>query len=135
MTKLPGMGTKWFFLSHRELLVLALGVGAVLALINAAGLVERLWGGGRVTVMQPGDNLPLPALIDVNSAPDYELALLPGIGPKTARAIVDYIYEHKQYFASLDELTRVRGVGPATVEAIRPYATCVLPDEDAIAGE
>ena len=134
MTKLPGIGTKWFFLSRRELLVLALGVGAVLALINAAGLVERLWGGGRVTVMQPGDNLPLPALIDVNSAPDYELALLPEIGPKTARAIASYRFEHGP-FASLDELTKVSGVGPATVEAIRRYATCVLPDEDAIAEE
>jgi competence protein ComEA len=123
MTGLPANKTQWFYLSRKELLVLAVGTGIVLVIVNAARGVERLWGRSEVAVVEPGDALPPPAKINVNAAPDYELSMLPGIGPKTAQAIVSNRQQHGP-FASLDDMTRVSGIGPATVEAIRPYAAC-----------
>jgi competence protein ComEA len=76
-----------------------------------------------VTISEAGDALPLPARIDINSAGVHELSMLPRIGAKTAEAIVEYRSAHGP-FASFDDLQKVRGVGPATVEAIRPHAMC-----------
>ncbi len=123
MTGPPANKTQWFYLSQRELMVLAVGVGAVLAVAAAAGGFERLWGRSDVAVVGRGDPLPPPARIDINGAPDYELSMLPGIGPKTAQAIIDDRRERGP-FTGVDDLMRVKGLGPATVEAIRPYATC-----------
>ena len=43
---------------------------------------------------------------------------LPGVGPATAAAIVAE-RERNGPFASVDELDRVRGIGPAKLEALR----------------
>lgn len=64
---------------------------------------------------------PLPALVDVNRATGPDLQALPGIGPALAERIVEARKE--QMFTSLDDLIRVRGIGAATVERLRPYAT------------
>jgi comEA protein len=58
-----------------------------------------------------------PPLLDLNQADEEELALLPGIGPVRARAIVEYRREHGD-FTSVEELTRVKGLGPKTVQRI-----------------
>ncbi|MDZ4754855.1 MAG: helix-hairpin-helix domain-containing protein [Phycisphaerae bacterium] len=60
--------------------------------------------------------------INVNRATRDELSLLPSIGP----ALADRIIEDRVArgpFVSLDDLGRVRGVGPATIAAIAPHAT------------
>jgi len=123
MTGLPANKTQWFYLSRKELLVAAAGAGIVLLIVTAVRGVEQFWGRSEVAVIEPGDALPPPAKINVNMAPDYELSMLPGIGPKTARAIVNNRQEHG-LFADLDDMMRVSGIGPATIEAIRPYAVC-----------
>ncbi|MHC4480689.1 MAG: ComEA family DNA-binding protein [Planctomycetota bacterium] len=123
MSRLPVPGTRWFSLSGRELLVLALGVSVVLGAIGLARCVEWLWGQGEITITEAADALPPPARLDVNTARDFELATLPRIGPKTARAIVED-RERNGPFGRLEDLTRVSGVGPATLEAIRPHAMC-----------
>lgn len=56
--------------------------------------------------------------IDLNTATPAELEELPGIGPATAAAIFEYREEHGP-FASVDDLTEVRGIGPAKLDAIR----------------
>ena len=56
--------------------------------------------------------------IDLNAATPAELEELPGIGPATATAIVEHRDEHGP-FASVDDLTDVRGIGPAKLDAIR----------------
>ena len=61
----------------------------------------------------------VPALIDVNTAGVDELQLLPGIGEVRARAIVR-AREDDGPFGSVDELQRVSGIGPKTVERLRP---------------
>lgn len=57
-------------------------------------------------------------LIDLNFADQKELAQVPGVGPKVAEAIVDHRRLHGPY-KSVDELRKVRGIGPITFEKIR----------------
>jgi len=122
-------GTRWFSLSGRELLVLAIGVGLLLAAIGLADVLQPSRPRDSVTVTQRGDSLPMPTRLNVNTAADYELEMLPQIGPKTAEAIVRYREEHGP-FPSLEALAHVHGIGGKTIEAIRPHAMCAPPPSD-----
>jgi competence protein ComEA len=73
-----------------------------------------------------GDRLALGLAIDVNDASTTELESIPGIGPTRAAAIVAD-RARLGPFANVDALERVKGIGPATVDAIRPYVTAVAP--------
>jgi len=114
--------TRWFSLTQRELLVLL--VAAALALSGVAGvrLARQIWGRAEVTVRGSGAP-PQPVRIDVNTAEPYELILLPKIGPTIARAIIEE-RETNGPFSSLNDLSRVSGIGPKTIESIRPHAMC-----------
>ncbi len=70
------------------------------------------------------DDRSIVRLIDVNSAPAPALQMLPRIGPVLAQRIVDD-REANGPFATLDDLDRVRGIGPKTIERLRPLA-CAL---------
>lgn len=59
--------------------------------------------------------------IDVNRASAAELALLPGIGPALAGRIVED-RERNGPFATLDDLVRVRGIGPAILAGLADEA-------------
>jgi competence protein ComEA len=66
---------------------------------------------------------PTPGpLLDLNTASVEELDRLPGIGPRAAQAIVDYRLKHGP-FRRLEDLLNVPGIGPATLERIRPWVT------------
>lgn len=58
--------------------------------------------------------------IDLNSADEAQLDLLPGIGPGLARRIVEN-RSRVGLFDSIDNLQRVTGIGPRTIERFRPY--------------
>ena len=58
------------------------------------------------------------ALVDINQATVADLDRLPGIGPSTARAIVDHRTRNGP-FASVDDLLAVRGIGPAKLAELR----------------
>jgi len=60
--------------------------------------------------------------IAINRADVRTLAFLPGIGPTLAQRIVDH-RESKGFFASSEDLLQVRGIGPKTLERIRPQIT------------
>ncbi len=78
---------------------------------------------------------PLSAdfVVDINTADWPELVQLPDIGETTARDIVKE-RETNGPFANLEEVaTRVRGVGPKTIEKMRPYVKVDV-DEGATAG-
>jgi competence protein ComEA len=57
--------------------------------------------------------------LDVNRAAVGDLELLPGVGPALAQRIVAHRVEHGA-FASIDALAQVRGIGPKTLERLRP---------------
>lgn len=60
--------------------------------------------------------------VDLNAAGAEELALLPGIGPSIAARIVRD-RDARGPFASVDDLRRVKGIGTATLDRVRPFAT------------
>jgi competence protein ComEA len=57
---------------------------------------------------------PAGGVVDINSATAAQLQTLPGIGATKAAAIIDDRTQNGP-FASCDALTRVTGIGPATV--------------------
>ncbi|MCB9138143.1 MAG: helix-hairpin-helix domain-containing protein [Caldilineaceae bacterium] len=57
-------------------------------------------------------------LIDLNLATAGELETLPGIGPSKAAAIMA-----NRPYATVDDLTRVPGIGEKTVDQLRAYVT------------
>ncbi|MBM7454805.1 competence protein ComEA [Oceanisphaera litoralis] len=56
--------------------------------------------------------------IDINNATQDQLAMLTGIGPAKAAAIVEY-REANGPFNKVDDLANVSGIGPATIEKNR----------------
>lgn len=67
--------------------------------------------------------------IDINTADEETLTLLPGIGPVIAQRIVAYRTEHGM-FRSVDELLNVKGIGPARFERLVGLVTVRLPASD-----
>lgn len=94
---------------------------AVMVVI-AVGLMLYRGYGPRWTAARPTELVPL-ARIDLNSARECELVQVPGLGPKLAENIVQH---RRQYgsFQSVEQLQQVRGIGPVTLENVRPYV-CV----------
>ena len=62
------------------------------------------------------------AMVNLNTADQVALEAIPGIGPVTATAIIAYRTEIGQ-FDSFEQLLEVTGIGPATLESMRPYVT------------
>jgi competence protein ComEA len=78
---------------------------------------------GAVSGGAPADTSDAPAgPVNVNSATAAQLDALPGIGPATAQAIVNDREQHGP-FATVDDLARVRGIGPAKLAQLRPLVT------------
>ncbi|MYC24627.1 MAG: DUF1524 domain-containing protein [Gammaproteobacteria bacterium] len=69
--------------------------------------------------LDPTDNI----CEDINTASVATFQRVSGIGPVKAQAITDYRNQHGP-FRSLDELTRVRGIGPVTLENFRRAGFC-----------
>ena len=58
--------------------------------------------------------------LNINTATAGELVFLPGIGEKTAQAIVEWRAEHGP-FQEPEELLNVDGIGPSKLSDILPY--------------
>jgi competence protein ComEA len=65
----------------------------------------------------PKSATPAP-LVDLNSATAAALMTLPGIGEKLAERIIA-----ARPYATVEDLTRVSGIGPKTFERLRPLVT------------
>jgi competence protein ComEA len=57
--------------------------------------------------------------IDLNTADRAELLQLPGVGESLAQRILEYRREHGP-FRRVEDLRRIRGIGPVTLEKLRP---------------
>ena len=60
--------------------------------------------------------------ISINSADEVTLTQLPGVGVKTAAAIVEYRKEIGT-FKNLDQLMDVKGIGAKKLAKMKPYLT------------
>ncbi|MCO6449299.1 MAG: ComEA family DNA-binding protein [Caldilineales bacterium] len=104
--------------------------GADLVAIN---LAHPLADGEQIHVPLVGETPPTPlpsrssgtelsvvntAPIDLNNATPEELDTLPGVGPKTAEAIIQ-----GRPYSSVEDLLRVKGIGEATLEKLRGLVT------------
>ena len=65
-------------------------------------------------------------LLDLNTVEAPALEVVPGIGPALSARIVADREAHGP-FAHLDDVIRVRGVGPRTLERMRPFVTVRVP--------
>ena len=63
-----------------------------------------------------------PQKIDLNRAEVWLLQALPGIGEAKAQAIIDYRQKNKR-FQSIDELTKLEGIGTTIYERIKHLIT------------
>ena len=97
--------------------------------LNLAAVVEDgtqilvpLRGRADSAARVPNSSPTGPALVDLNSADQIALESVPGLGPVKAAAILQLRAEIGS-FTSIDELLDVAGIGPATLESIRPYVT------------
>jgi len=93
--------------------------------VGALALLAAIWwrhGGHRGQMIDIDRAPPLVAnfQVDVNKADWPELIQLPGVGPTLAQRLID---ERQQNggFRDVDDLMRVGGIGPRTLERIRPY--------------
>jgi len=73
---------------------------------------------GRSGLSSTADGLVDISLLDINRASPTELTTLPGIGTTKAAAIVA-----NRPYTTIDELEKVPGIGPKTVEQLRPLVT------------
>ena len=122
----------------------AAGGGTTDADLDGLNLAAPLADGQRVYVPVAGevdpatvaDGAPPPAgalsggasgPIDLNTATAAELETLPGVGPATAAAIVDDRTRNGP-FATVDDLDRVSGIGPAKLEQYGDPVLAVIAD-------
>lgn len=107
-----GPGDRWFLL-----------LSSVVVTALVATHCWRLSSAGRETIeirrMQP---LETHLQLDLNNGTWVEFMLLDGIGEPLARRIVED-RERRGPFRSVDELTRVNGIGPSTLQKVRPFLT------------
>jgi competence protein ComEA len=102
--------------------------------LDTLNLAETLVDGGKVEVARAGEVIasapattPAPAasatpVVNLNQADQAALEAIPGIGPVKAAAILEYRAQIGA-FSSIEELLDVSGIGPATLESMRPYVT------------
>lgn len=112
---------------EKKRLPLRLADQALVAALVAIGLLGMAvyWtaGGGwqeRLIDIESAPRRSANYVVDVNRASWPELAQLPGIGETLARRIVES-RTTKGPFLDHDDLQRVRGIGPRTVQRIKPY--------------
>ncbi|MGC1376277.1 MAG: ComEA family DNA-binding protein [Anaerolineales bacterium] len=125
--------------SHLVDLVQAAGGFMEGADLNQVNLAQILKDSDRVDVpgqspfatpvLTIGDNgllvTPTPpggAAVNINTAPLELLEKLPGIGPTTAQAIIDYRKANGP-FLTINDLLKIPGIGPSTLENLKGLIT------------
>lgn len=131
-TKQPANGDGWRPVLRRmdQAVVAAL---VAIALVGM-GVYWVVQGGprGQLIEIDRADPLSARYLVDINKAEWPELAELPDIGETMARRIVES-RKTVGAFRDHDDLRRVRGIGPRTLEKMKPYLL-PMPDQQDVAG-
>jgi competence protein ComEA len=99
----------------------------VTAVVLAAAPSARADPATRIVAPAPSTAAPSvdgpgsDGVVNLNSAPEDKLTLLPGIGPRKAQAIVEHRRAHP--FRRADELVKVKGIGRKLFGRVRHYVT------------
>ena len=110
--------------------IAAAGGAAADSDLNQVNLAAKVNDGDRIYVPRRGESpppapstgsssSPPSAPVDLNSAAPEQLDALPGVGPATAKAIVEYRTRHGR-FRTVDDLLSVPGIGPAKLANLKP---------------
>ena len=83
------------------------------------GLILLAWSAGARA------SKGVDGVVNLNTAPAVVLALLPGVGPSKADAIL--AYRQRRAFRTIDELVRIKGIGRKMVRRLRPHLAVAGP--------
>jgi competence protein ComEA len=78
------------------------------------------------TVPAEAKKIPPKHLVDINLASAKELEELPGVGPTTAKSIIQF-REKTGRFRRVEDLLAIRGISEAKLAKMRPYITVGAP--------
>jgi competence protein ComEA len=122
----------WVLLKRWDQAVVGAAVMVALVLMGVYWVAQ---GGlsGRLIELDRAQPSSVAFELDINSADWPELSVLPNIGETLAKRIVES-RQSDGPFADVDDLQRVRGIGPKTLEQIRPYLR-PLPPSGNVAGQ
>ena len=116
MPELPGP-LKIFEFSRKESFAAFFLITTILIGTGIKYSIDQHWWLPETEVVDT-DPESIKLKIDLNRAEWYELIILPGIGEKKARAIVEYRKEAGR-FKTIEQLCEVSGIGAKTVRKIK----------------
>ncbi len=116
MSEQPGP-LKIFEFSRKESLATFILITAILIGTGIKYTIDQHWWLPKTEVVDT-DPESIRLKIDLNRAEWYELIILPGIGEKKARAIVEY-RKRSGRFKTIEQLCGVNGIGIHTVKNIK----------------
>ena len=103
--------------------------------LEAINMAQRVKDGQHVTVPEISSNendnriaskkstsTQKNSLVNINTADESELISLPGIGPATAKKIIDY-RENNGAFIEIEDIKKVRGIGQSKFENMKDFIT------------
>ncbi len=119
MTESPGPSTsaKILEFSRKELIATLFLITVLLIGIGIKYTIDYHWWLPETKVVDTNPE-SIKLKIDLNRAEWYEFIILPGIGEKKAKAIVEY-RKSKGAFKTIEQLSEVNGIGMKTVKRIK----------------
>jgi competence ComEA-like helix-hairpin-helix protein len=113
------------WLNPGDRLVLAVVFAGLIGLLGLHGVLRSGLAAGRPKLRTA---VPAPHKVNLNTAASWELQALLGIGQSLAAEIIGH-RQRRGPFRTVEDLVEVHGIGPKTLERLRPYVT-VAPREN-----
>lgn len=85
---------------------------------------------GASALAKPAMKKEVTGQVNLNTATAQQLDLLPGIGQKAAKRIIEH--RAKTPFKSVDELKKVKGFGQKKLDKLKPFLTVTGPTTVAV---
>ena len=104
----------------RSILTLAV----ILVTLAAGAAAARTEHADQQTTSQPASQL-----LNLNTATQAELEKLPGVGPSTAKQIIEYRQKNNG-FKKVEELMNIKGIGEKSFLRLKPLVTVTPPKTD-----
>lgn len=115
----PESSSNWraLFLTRAQQNTFALLWGLVILVLGFCFVMQR---GFRPIDIDHAEFRETRFIVDINSAQEYKFSCLPGIGKKTAQAIIDYREENGD-FTSVEAMVEVPGVSQRLLNSVKHF--------------